>query len=134
MDRWESWLYGGETTSLLGALRAHGRRFADRPARPSDLPGGSPGRILWTHVFYIERYRDHMDYATCRENGWPIGSGRAESLAKQVGLRMKPASKRWTPQGAETMANLIAERASQDCRWRKRWPDPLPRPDVMQPD
>ena len=134
MDRWESWLYAGETTRLLKALRHHARRFADRPERPSDLPKGPPARILRTHIFCIERYRDRTDHATYRENGWPIGSGHAESLAKQVGLRMKAASKRWTPQGAEAMANLIAERASQDGRWRKRWPDPLPRPDVMQPD
>ena len=133
MDRWESWLYAGETTRLLGALKVHARRFVDRPGRPSDLTDRSPGRILWTHVFYIERHRDHMDYATYRKNGWPIASGHAESLAKQVGLRMKAASKRWTPDGAEAMANLIAERASQDGRWQKRWPDPLPRPEVMQP-
>lgn len=133
MDRWESWLYGGETTKLLRALRVQARRFVDRPEKPCDLPEKSPGRILWTHVFYIERYRDHMDYATYRRKGWPIGSGHAESLAKQVGLRMKAASKRWTPQGAEAMANLVAERASQDGRWEKRWPEPLPRPELAQP-
>lgn len=133
MDRWESWLYDGEIDRLLKSLKVHARRFVDRPKKPSDLPEKSPGRILWTHVFYIERYRDHMDYATYRRNGWPIGSGHAESLAKQVGVRMKAASKRWTPQGADAMANLIAERRGQDGRWEKRWPGPLPRPEVTQP-
>jgi hypothetical protein len=41
---------------------------------------------------------------------------------------MKAANKRWTKEGAEAMANLIAERTSQDGRWEKRWPAPLPRP------
>ena len=101
--------------------------------RPADLPEGSPGRLLWTHVFYIEKYREHMDYPAYRAKGWPIGSGHVESLAGQVGRRMKAASKRWTKHGAEAMANLIAERRGQDGRWAKRWPDPLPRPEVLQP-
>jgi hypothetical protein len=133
MDRWESWLYEGETGKLLKALRAHARRLVDRPEKPSDLPEKSPGRILWTHVFYIEKYQGHMEYATYRENGWPIASGHAESLAGQVGLRMKAASKRWTREGADAMANLIAERRGQDGRWEKRWPAPLPRPRALQP-
>jgi hypothetical protein len=31
------------------------------------------------------------------------------------------------------MANLIAERASQDGRREERWPEPLPRPETMKP-
>ena len=84
-------------------------------------------------MFYIEKYRDHMDYPEYRRRGWPIGSGHAESLAGQVGMRMKAANKRWTKEGAEAMANLIAERTSQDGRWEKRWPAPLPRPPALQP-
>jgi hypothetical protein len=133
MNRWESWLYDGEIGKLLKSLKVNARRFADRPEKPSDLPEKSPGRILWTHVFYIEKYRDHMDYAAYRGNGWPIGSGHVESLAKQVGVRMKAACKRWTREGADAMANLIAERRSQDGRWQKRWPAPLPRPRALQP-
>jgi hypothetical protein len=126
---WKAWLYDGKIDSLLRSLKVHARKFAERPARPSDLPAGSPGGILWAHVFYIERYRGHMDYPTYRKNGWPIGSGLAESLAGQAGTRMKAANKRWTSEGAEAMANLLAERRSQDGRW----PAPLPRPEVLQP-
>jgi hypothetical protein len=100
----------GETIS------AHARRFTDRPEKPSNLPERTPGRILSTHVFYIEKYRGHMDYPEYRRRGWPIGSGHAESLAGQVGMRMKAANKRWTNKGAEATANLIAERTSQDGR------------------
>ena len=131
--KWKTLLYEGKVDSLLRSLRANARRFADRPERPSDLPERTPGRILWTHVFYIEKYRDHMDYPEYRRSGWPIGSGHAESLAGQVGMRMKAANKRWTKEGAEAMANLIAERTSQDGRWEKRWPAPLPRPRALQP-
>ena len=133
LHKWKTLLYDGETSKLLRILRAHAHHHVDRPGRPADLPEGSPGRLLWTHVFYIEKYREHMDYPAYRAKGWPIGSGHVESLAGQVGRRMKAANKRWTKHGAEAMANLIAERRGQDGRWAKRWPDPLPRPEALQP-
>jgi hypothetical protein len=88
LGKWKAWLYDGKIDSLLRSLRMHARRFADRPTRPSDLPEASPRRILWAHVFYIEKYCDYMNYPTYRRNGWPIGSGHAESLAGQVGAGM----------------------------------------------
>jgi hypothetical protein len=48
----------GKVDTVLRSLGANLRRFADRPERLSDLPERTPGRILWTHVFYIEKHRD----------------------------------------------------------------------------
>ena len=126
--RWKDMLYKGRTGKLLKELVRWAGEFAPRPARASDLAEKSPGRILWEHVRYIERYRDHMRYDEYRAEGWPIASGHVEAFAKHVGGRMKAASKRWKPvEGSETMVNLLADQASQDGRWARRWPaDPVP--------
>ena len=126
--RWKGLLYEGKVDRLLKELRGRAEEFSLRPGRPSDLAEKSPGRIMWEHVFYIERYRDHMRYDEYRAQGWPIASGHVEAFAKHVGGRMKAASKRWKPvEGSEAMANLLADQASQDGRWARRWPaNPVP--------
>jgi len=133
-ERWKGWLYNGEIPRLLKRLRFHARRHADRPGELTELAEGSPGRILWTHVQYIEKYREHMNYPEYRAKGWPIGSGAVEAFAKRIGNRMKAASKRWTREGAEGIATLIAERASGDGRWDSHWPDHVYRQPEMQPN
>ena len=126
--RWKGMLYEGKLKKLLKELVRWAGEFAPRPERPSDLPEESAGRILWEHVLYIERYREHMRYDEYRANGWPIASGHVEAFAKHVGGRMKAASKRWKPvEGSEAMVNLLADQASGDGRWQRRWPaDPVP--------
>ena len=123
--RWKGLLYDGKRDKLLRELRAGAEHQAPRPAAAADLPPNSPGRILWTHINYIEEYQAHMDYPRYRAQGLPIGSGHAEAACKRLGVRMKAANKRWTPEGAEAMATLICERASEDQRWQRRWPTPV---------
>ena len=120
--RWKGLLYEGKQEKLRRELCAAAERYVPRPSKPADLPSGSPGRILWTHIHYIEQYQDHMDYPRYRAQGLHIGSGHAEATCKRVGVRMKGANKRWTPNGAEAMATLITDRASEDGRWARRWP------------
>ena len=126
--RWKGMLYEGKLKKLLKELVRWAGEFAPRPEAASALPEESPGRILWGHVLYIERYREHMKYDEYRARGWPIASGHVEAFAKHVGGRMKAASKRWKPvEGSEAMANLLADQASSDGRWQRRWPaDPVP--------
>lgn len=122
---WESLLYNGHMDKLLRELVARAEEHAPRPKRPADLEEASPGRILWTHIFYLETYRDHMDYPTYRALGWFIGSGHVEAACKMIGVRMKAANKRWTRQGAQAIAAIIVERACADSRWAQRWPTPV---------
>ncbi len=126
--RWKGLLWEGKVDRLRKELVARAEEFAPRPARAADLAEKSPERILWEHVFYIERYREHMKYDEYRAKGWPIASGHVEAFAKHVGGRMKAASKRWKPvEGSEAMVNLLADQASQDGRWARRWPaNPVP--------
>jgi len=122
---WESLLYNGHMDKLLHELVARAEEHAVRPKRPADIEEASPGRILWTHIFYLETYRDHMDYPAYRALGWFIGSGHVEAACKMVGVRMKAANKRWTRQGAHAIATIIVERACSDTRWAQRWPAPV---------
>ncbi|MHC5059122.1 MAG: hypothetical protein ACYTKD_31090 [Planctomycetota bacterium] len=126
--RWKGMLYEGKIKKLLKELVRWAEEFAPRPERASDLAEESPARVLWEHAFYVERYRAHMRYDEYRANGWPIASGHVEAFAKHVGGRMKAASKRWKPvEGSEAMVNLLADQASGDGRWQRRWPaDPVP--------
>jgi hypothetical protein len=54
--RWKGLLSDGKRDKLLGELRAAAEQHAPRPAQPADLPPGSPARILWTRINYIEEY------------------------------------------------------------------------------
>ena len=107
--RWKSMLYKGQARKLLKELIRRAEEFADRPGRAADLAEENPGRILWGHALYIERYCEHMRYDKYRAKGWPIASGHVEAFAKHIGGRMKAASKRWKPVvGSEAMVNLLA--------------------------
>jgi len=123
--RWKGLLFAGKIDKLLSELIERAKALARRPEAPSQLPEESPARILWTHIFYIETYRDHMDYPRYRLRGWPIASGHVEAACKRIGNRMKGANKRWTRYGAEAIAAVISARASGDERWTQRWPKPL---------
>lgn len=131
--RWKDLLYEGQLKKLRRELCAAAERHAPRPAQAADLPKGSAGRILWTHIHYIEEYQGRMDYPRYRAQGLPISSGHVEAACKRLGVRMKGANKRWTPQGAEAMATLIAERACEDGRWSRRWP-PAVYEEILQPN
>lgn len=122
---WESLLYNGQMDRLLRELVARAEEHAPRPERPADLEEASPGRILWTHVFYIENRRDRMNYPAYRAMGWFIASGYAEAACKMLAVRMQAANKRWTRYGAQSVATIILERACTDGRWAKRWPAPV---------
>lgn len=123
--RWKGLLFAGKIDKLLSELTERAKSIVRRPQTPSHLPEESAGRILWTHIFYIETYREHMDYPRYRLRGWPIASGHVEAACKRIGNRMKGANKRWTRYGAEAIAAVISARASGDNRWAQRWPKPL---------
>jgi hypothetical protein len=56
---------------------------------------------------YLFHNRRRMDYAACRQAGYPIGSGTIESACKTVvQARMKQAGMRWSRDGAQAMLAL----------------------------
>jgi len=115
-------LFNGQLNKLLRELAGDAKALAPRPENIASLPAQSAARILWTHIQYIETYREHMDYPRYRLRGWPIARGPVEATCKRIGNRMKGANKRWTRAGAEAIAALIRDRARGDKRWESRWP------------
>jgi hypothetical protein len=64
---------------------------------------------VWTEIDYVERHgkAGHLDYATYRRRGLPLGSGAIESTIRRViNLRMKGNSIFWKEENAEAMLQL----------------------------
>ena len=120
------WLWIGKTEKLIAALSADASALAPRPKRLADLDEHPHAKTLWTHVFYFEKYKDTMDYPSYRAKGWPMGSGAIESACGQFGERVKHNRMRWTRRAADALHGVKAAIYSQDGRWEKRWPPPIP--------
>lgn len=69
---------------------------------------------------YLETHRDHLDYATYEQSGYPLGSGAMESACKQFQTRFKRSGQFWTQAGDEKLLCLATYRMSG--RWHELWP------------
>jgi hypothetical protein len=68
----------------------------------------APARDTLTALYaYLERHRDHLDYATYKELGLPIGSGMVESACKWlIQQRFKGVGMRWSEAGFNHLLHL----------------------------
>jgi hypothetical protein len=92
------WLKAGGWHKVVAELTALGLL--------AEVPLDAP---LWTEVNYLERHGSagHLDYATFRRRGLPLGSGAIESAIRRViNLRMKGNSIFWLEDNAEAMLAL----------------------------
>ena len=80
-------LWHGQVDKLITVLTEEAVRRAPRPAHLTDLAEQPDAQTLWTHVCYLEKYQESMDYPLYRARGWPLGSGTAESGCGQFGNR-----------------------------------------------
>jgi hypothetical protein len=56
---------------------------------------------------YLLRHKEHIDYAKCREEGFPMGSGLIESACKWlIQQRFKCVGMRWSEEGFENLLHL----------------------------
>jgi hypothetical protein len=124
--RLRQWLWDGAAEKVIAALREAATALAAQPERLADLDEHPAAKTLWTHVFYFEKYKETMDYPTYRRKGWPMGSGSIESACGQFGARVKHNRMRWTRRAADALHVVKAAIFSQDGRWAKRWPPPIP--------
>jgi hypothetical protein len=77
--------------------------------------------VRGTH-HYLEKRKDHLDYAGARAAGLPIGSGEVESGHRHViQQRLKIAGAWWTLPNTEAMLQLRTTRANRD--WNRYWTD-----------
>jgi hypothetical protein len=58
---------------------------------------------LTQHAHYFHTHQRRMQYQSCLEQGYPIGSGTVESGVKQFKVRLTGAGMRWSRTGAEEM-------------------------------
>jgi hypothetical protein len=119
-------LWRGQTDKLISLLTEHALRHAPRPLKAADLRDHPDAQTLWTHIFYLEKHQATMDYPTYRARGWPIGSGTIESACGQFGHRFKHSRMRWTRRIANAGHQIKAAILSEDGRWLRRWPPPIP--------
>jgi hypothetical protein len=125
------WLKSGRWQKVVEELM--------RLATAAKLPETS---AVWTEIAYVGRHGEdgHMDYATDRRRGLPMGSGAIESAIRRViNLRVKGNSVFWEEENAEgmlqvrglalsgrweaTFAKITASVAS-DRRLEWRWQSP----------
>jgi hypothetical protein len=109
----------------------------------AERAGVAIGSTVWTDIAYLARHGadGHLDYATFKRRGLPMGSGAIESAIRRViNLRMKGNGIFWEEDNAEAMLALrglvlsgrwnevfakIAESLATDRRldWQWRSPD-----------
>jgi hypothetical protein len=67
-----------------------------------------PARETLTNLYnYLDKHRDHMDYAKFKELGLPIGSGMVESACKWlIQQRFKGVGMRWSEDGFNHLLHL----------------------------
>ena len=124
-----------------------------QPAELSERPKASEA---WTEIDFLERHgaAKHLEYATYRRRGLPLGSGAVESAIRRViNLRMKGNSIFWKGDNAEGMlvlrglvlsgrwkGTLAQITTSMSCDRRLDWqwrspdmPEQLKTPDTVKP-
>jgi hypothetical protein len=92
------WLKAGRWQKVLDELI--------RLATAAELPEKS---AVWTEIAYVGRHGEdgHMNYATYRRRGLPLGSGAIESAIRRViNLRLKGNSIFWEEENAEGMLQI----------------------------
>lgn len=75
---------------------------------------------VWTEIAYLDRHGEegHLDYATYRRRGLPIGSGAIESAIRRViNLRLKGNGIFWEAENAEGM--LVLRSLVLSGRWNE---------------
>jgi hypothetical protein len=82
-----------------------------------DVAEDSP---LWTEIAYLDRHGEdgHLEYATFRRRGLPLGSGAIESAIRRViNLRLKGNGIYWKEENAEAM--LVLRGLVLSGRWNE---------------
>jgi hypothetical protein len=78
---------------------------------------------VWTEISYLDRHgkQGHLEYATFRRRGLPLGSGAIESAIRRViNLRLKGNSIFWYEENAEAM--LVLRGLVLSGRWNEVFP------------
>lgn len=119
-------LWRGRVARVIEVLAEEAGKLAPRPASLGALADRPEVQKVWEHIFYFEKHTHTMDYPRYRQRGWPISSSMIESACGQFGQRLKHTRMRWTRRTADALHHIKAAIFSQDDRWARRWPPPIP--------
>ncbi|MBI5178698.1 MAG: ISKra4 family transposase [Nitrospinae bacterium] len=120
-ERWKRMLWNGNAEGIIRDIAEQSHRLG---APQKGDPESSPRVVLHRDAFsFFPNNKDAMDYPRYRTQGWPIGSGAAESGVKQLAKRVKGTEMHWNVShtGAEEILALCALFNSEDGRWDQYW-------------
>ena len=110
--RWLAWVWAGNTSQVIEAMRELAASRADRIA-PLDRA-----------ITYLSNNVSRMRYAEYRQAGLPITTALVESTQKQINWRIKGTEKFWCDEHLEPLLQLVQDDLSEahDCQqfWQRR--------------
>jgi hypothetical protein len=119
--QWAQWMWSGEVSRVIEALRARQRELGLPEEDESDE---SPRSKVADALRYLENQKSRMRYDEYRRLGLPITSSHIESTIKQINRRVKGTEKFWSEGGAEALLQLAADYLSETAPlatfWRER--------------
>jgi len=119
---WKTMLWEGRFDELMSGL---GEQAARLGSPPENASANDPREVLRKATGYFRGHRPEMDYPRYRREGWPIGSGVAESGVKLYNKRVKGTEQFWNESGAEAILQLRSEWLNDPTGLHHRlWPPP----------
>lgn len=100
LEFWSKHLRGLLKAGEVHPVRSDLRRLRD------GAPSAEAKHRVQLSLDYLERHRDRLNYFQRHWEGYYIGSGRVESLCKQLGLRFKGCGMDWSRAGLEALLEV----------------------------
>jgi len=110
------------TDQLLAAIRTQGYEAFDALAAKQleESQGKAAASKAWEHLRnYVSQREDQVNYPSYEAQGWPIGSGPTESMAKVLTSRIRGRGRRWDRENVQNIMNIQAVKASDE--WDLYW-------------
>jgi hypothetical protein len=116
--RWAKWIWAGEVSLVIAALREQQGRIGKPPAEASPT---DPRERIDRALTYYEYHRSRMNYPEYRRLGLPLTSSHIESTIKQINRRVKGSEKFWLKSTSEAILQLRADYLSDSAPLDSFW-------------
>lgn len=119
--QWLEWIWKGEVTRVIAALRAQQQRLG---APPKNAPADDPRERIDRALTYYTNNQERMNYPQYRCQGLPLTSSHIESTIKQINRRVKGTEKFWCRESGDAVlqlrADYLSDRQPMTAFWH-RW-------------
>jgi len=116
--RWAKWIWAGDVSLVIAALREQQGRIGKPPAEASPT---DPRERIDRALTYYEYHRSRMNYPEYRRLGLPLTSSHIESTIKQINRRVKGSEKFWLKSTSEAILQLRADYLSDSVPLDSFW-------------